>query len=553
MMSNILDTLHELVTPQILAFAQDADGNDDQKKGILGILYALLAVRLTDEPTASRLASLDGDALTNGELMLEQLLGDGNMPVNGAGLLATLSQVLGSQFGVSASTASTLSLTGLPLAYHQIKQLAGEDIVAFLTPQKEALVAFLPTWLTALLPAGMLAGIGAAGVAGMAAAQVSAAAPIPPQTPPAQMPVAQPPASTPVVPPAASAAAPVASVPVVNAAASYNPPEKGGFLKAMLPFVSALIIGLMVWLMLKACQVQPTQVAVPPPATPEQIAKQTATPATLKLALDETGTKVFAFEAVAGDGVLAGQLTDSIGKVFLGAESLGVTLGQGVATEMPVLQYLEQIFGFMKGVPDASIRIEGKTIFINSSDQAALEKLLSDLRTALPKEFDIQVEPKLDAEAEVAKSLEQANAAIESLTANANPDELVKALNLQIINFASGSSEIPVANQEILAKAAKLMNEIDGVHLTITGHTDNRGSHSSNQKLSESRAKAVRAYLVEQGVPTERLTVVGASFDKPVASNATEQGRFANRRIEFTLGATTNEHPTTSDSKPSDK
>ena len=112
---------------------------------------------------------------------------------------------------------------------------------------------------------------------------------------------------------------------------------------------------------------------------------------------------------------------------------------------------------------------------------------------------------------------------------------MINALNLQIINFATDSTAIPAENQEILDLAAQKLASLPQITLRITGHTDKQGDHAYNQKLSESRAAAVRDYLVSKGVPAERLTVAGASFDRPVASNATEQGRFQNRRIEFTL------------------
>lgn len=67
----------------------------------------------------------------------------------------------------------------------------------------------------------------------------------------------------------------------------------------------------------------------------------------------------------------------------------------------------------------------------------------------------------------------------------------------------------------------------------LEGHTDNRGSHAYNQALSESRALAVRDWMVAAGVPTGRLAAQGFSFDRPVADNATEAGRALNRRVEL--------------------
>lgn len=72
------------------------------------------------------------------------------------------------------------------------------------------------------------------------------------------------------------------------------------------------------------------------------------------------------------------------------------------------------------------------------------------------------------------------------------------------------------------------------LRIRIEGHTDNIASAEYNQKLSLRRAKAVHDYLVEHGIQAQRLSVAGFGFSRPVASNATAQGRAKNRRVELT-------------------
>jgi len=67
----------------------------------------------------------------------------------------------------------------------------------------------------------------------------------------------------------------------------------------------------------------------------------------------------------------------------------------------------------------------------------------------------------------------------------------------------------------------------------VQGHTDNIGSESSNQKLSEKRAEVVKNYLVARGVKADRIKVVGYGEKNPIADNKTADGRAMNRRIEF--------------------
>jgi len=71
------------------------------------------------------------------------------------------------------------------------------------------------------------------------------------------------------------------------------------------------------------------------------------------------------------------------------------------------------------------------------------------------------------------------------------------------------------------------------VRFEIQGHTDNVGSEEFNQKLSDERAEAVRAYMIEKGIAAERLTAKGYSMSTPAAPNDTKEGRAKNRRIEF--------------------
>jgi outer membrane protein OmpA-like peptidoglycan-associated protein len=189
----------------------------------------------------------------------------------------------------------------------------------------------------------------------------------------------------------------------------------------------------------------------------------------------------------------------------------------------------------MKGVPSSSVSIADKAVRFNAGNEADVAKLIEGAKGILPADFTVEAEPQLDVAAAVAGSINSAKQAISGLGDNASADDLVRALNLQIINFATDSSEIPAENQEILDLAAAKLSALPEATLKIIGHTDNQASHEYNQQLSEKRATAVRDYLVSKGVPAERLSVQGASYDHPVASNATEQGRFQNRRIEFTL------------------
>lgn len=116
-------------------------------------------------------------------------------------------------------------------------------------------------------------------------------------------------------------------------------------------------------------------------------------------------------------------------------------------------------------------------------------------------------------------------------------ERLVKALNWLIINFESGKWDIPEARKRVLSKAASHMRNLPArVVIEIGGHTDDRGSDANNQTLSERRAQAVKDYLLNIGkVSSSTLQTKGYGESKPKADNSTEQGRFDNRRIEYTV------------------
>jgi len=86
-----------------------------------------------------------------------------------------------------------------------------------------------------------------------------------------------------------------------------------------------------------------------------------------------------------------------------------------------------------------------------------------------------------------------------------------------------------------LANLLKFMNDYPTVKIEISGHTDNKGTAAYNKTLSENRAKAVVDYLISKGIFKDRMVSAGFGFDKPVASNDTEEGRQLNRRTEFKI------------------
>ncbi|HON19224.1 MAG TPA: OmpA family protein, partial [Salinivirgaceae bacterium] len=106
---------------------------------------------------------------------------------------------------------------------------------------------------------------------------------------------------------------------------------------------------------------------------------------------------------------------------------------------------------------------------------------------------------------------------------------------LNNIFFDFGKSTLHPSSYPELERIITMMNAYKTLVIEISGHTDNVGSAASNKRLSEQRAKAVVDYLVSKGIPASRLQYKGYGFEQPIADNSTEEGRAANRRVEFKI------------------
>lgn len=107
------------------------------------------------------------------------------------------------------------------------------------------------------------------------------------------------------------------------------------------------------------------------------------------------------------------------------------------------------------------------------------------------------------------------------------------SFSLEGILFETGKSNILPQSVPILEQAYAALAANPTVKIHIIGHTDNVGSASSNQTLSENRAKAVRDWLVNKGIAANRIRTSGKGESQPRATNDTPEGRTLNRRIEF--------------------
>ncbi|MFM0428662.1 OmpA family protein [Paraburkholderia aspalathi] len=230
------------------------------------------------------------------------------------------------------------------------------------------------------------------------------------------------------------------------------------------------------------------------------------------------------------------QLIDALTKRF-GADRFvaNVTVDQDTK-QADWLVHLNGLLPLM-ALPGAEVKVGGAHIELSGSAANAKLGWLDKLKSLFGASYQIG---SFNVEQAVANATENFRSAIKGLLA---PDsscvtaDVVKVLNLQVINFASAGARVPASALEDLNQSAQVLNACarngKTAKLEVAGYSDNVGGAQGNLQLSKKRAEAVRAYLVKTGVPADSLVAQGYGDANPVASNDTASGRFANRRIEF--------------------
>jgi OOP family OmpA-OmpF porin len=115
------------------------------------------------------------------------------------------------------------------------------------------------------------------------------------------------------------------------------------------------------------------------------------------------------------------------------------------------------------------------------------------------------------------------------------PPKVIEKTTLRV-NFDTNKAVIRKADSAELQKAVDLVKKYPEAKVVVVGYTDDRGSDTYNQKLSEKRAQAVKKYLVDKGgVKADRITAEGKGEADPVGDNKTKKGQFENRRVEVLI------------------
>lgn len=481
---DIINHLTRTVSPAVLG-----DDRSPAKQNLLEQFYAIFAARLADKDTYGRFAN--ENIARDDQGFYDRVWTDGSHRDQ-------IARELAGKHNVDTTAARGLIAMAAPLAFHEIKNLAGTTPVPqFLNDNLSSYQHHIPAWAGTVLPAGML-------VAAPAGERISDT---------------------------------VSTAPLVR-----EKEEKGSFMKALLPIIGLIILGALAWALLRGCQDNPEPVATPV-VVDEQVVEETETemviasdiePASLRIAMGEDNI-LYACRINVGDEALQTNVMNALSSAFgEGANKCRADVDDSFATDMPAAPYLASILPIFSAVPDASMIIKGDRIVVNSADTDILDQLVSDLQAAVPS-MTVEAEGPLDLQGEIDNSLVAAEAAIDRLGENPDPRDVARALSLQRINFELDKAFIPDVNKPFLDRAATVITSVPDMELVIIGHTDKLASNPYNMELSRERAESVKEYLVSQGVDASKLTTRGMGETDPIADNSTEQGRFLNRRIEFVV------------------
>ena len=222
------------------------------------------------------------------------------------------------------------------------------------------------------------------------------------------------------------------------------------------------------------------------------------------------------------------KMADSYAKARFGSESVytAARVVEGLPQDWPVrvlagLEALSKLAHGMVSVQPDAVQLTGVTHEEDAS--AEIARLLSD-KLGEAEDFTLDINYV---------------APPEPVDTTPDPEECERRLSAVQqdgkITFEPGSATVAAGSQDIMNRIAEILTDCKEIRLEIQGHTDSQGREEMNLNLSQARAQSVLNELRARRVLTSSFVAVGYGETRPIAPNDTEEGREANRRIEFRL------------------
>ena len=301
--------------------------------------------------------------------------------------------------------------------------------------------------------------------------------------------------------------------------------RKTGFLW---PFIIFLILAGLILFLVRSCMQDDVEDSNTQ-ATSEVAAVQ---PASLRLSTGSDG-EIVSCQLQLNNPQYMEILQNEIKQIFNYNIGCGALSSEVYHSEFTDQDTIPTVLRTIQGMPNVSLDWIGNQVSVRAATNAEAERLAAQIRS-LAKNVTVVTQQPLNRSDVINTANSEAEQALASIkTDNVKALDVATALNLQIINFDTASTEVPEVNKLVLDQAAALLQRAPHVILKVTGHADAQGSEAENKVLSLQRAQAITSYLVQKGVDPAQLQAVGMGEDQPVEPNATPAGQFQNRRVTF--------------------
>jgi outer membrane protein OmpA-like peptidoglycan-associated protein len=301
--------------------------------------------------------------------------------------------------------------------------------------------------------------------------------------------------------------------------------RKTGFLW---PFIIFLILAGLILFLVRSCMQD--EVEDSNTQTTSEVAA--AQPASLRLSTGSNG-EIVSCQLQLNNPQYMEILQNEIKQIFNYNIGCGALSSEVYHSEFIDQDTIPTVLRTMQGMPNVSLDWIGNQVSVRAATNAEAERLAAQIRS-LAKNVTVVTQQPLNRSDVINTANSEAEQALASIkTDNVKALDVATALNLQIINFDTASTEVPEVNKLVLDQAAALLQRAPQVILKVEGHADAQGSEAENKVLSVQRAQAITSYLVQKGVDPAQLQAVGMGEDQPVEPNATPAGQFQNRRVTF--------------------
>ena len=235
---------------------------------------------------------------------------------------------------------------------------------------------------------------------------------------------------------------------------------------------------------------------------------------------------------------MRGRLPDALRKTTVSAYAASLFGGESIHNQTRIVEGLPDGWSVrsMAALEALSHMHNGSVVVQPNMISVKGKSSEKDISSIISRIFATRIGPNVNFETDVTYDEKLNIDTTEVGLTDANCEKQIQAvLGARKINFAPSSSSIEEASLGVIDSIAEILIECPDARFEIAGHTDSQGGEESNKTLSQGRADAVLAALLQRRVRTAKMKSVGYGEINPIADNDTEEGRAQNRRIEFSL------------------